>query len=133
MNVTDQSTIARDRKLLQVVLYTIFAAMPLLVAVVVVLSIWALQGRANDRDQIRAIQEERIGNIRDNCVETNRRHDATIAALDARFVQLAASASAKERQQLQASRDFTVSLIDALAPKDDCAARVRDQTEHSTS
>jgi hypothetical protein len=132
MNVTDQSTIARDRKLLQVVLYTIFAAVPLLVAVVVVLSIWALQGRANDREQIAAIQQERVTNIRDACEQQNLRHDETIATLDKLLARRLEGASDETRAQAEQSRAATVLLIEALAPKRDCEQVVRAQTGAST-
>ena len=128
---TDREVPLVQRRGFQVLVYGVLALLPLNAALLAVLTVWGVQGRANDRAQIEAIQQERIANIRNACEETNQRHDATIAALDARFDQLKAGASLAERQQLQASRDFTVSLIDALAPTHDCAARVREQTASS--
>lgn len=128
----DNATVSRDRRLLQIVLYTIFAAVPLLVAAVVVLSVWAIQGRANDREQIAAIQAERVANIRNACEQQNARHDETISTLDRLLDRRLHGLTAEQRAQAEQSRAATVLLIEALAPKRDCEQVVESSTGSST-
>lgn len=51
-----------------------------------------------------------------SCAETTRRHDATIARLDAQLDRATRRVGAVRAAQIRQSRDFTVSLIDQLAP-----------------
>lgn len=71
---------------------------------------------------VATIQQEREANIGRSCVDQNTRHDNTIRELDARLELASQTLSPAQRAQLEQSRDFTVALIDALAPRRDCAA-----------
>lgn len=71
-----------------------------------------------------AIQHERADSIRRACIEQNARHDATVATLDRLLAERMNEVPPARRAQLRDSRRFTVLLIDALAPKRDCSARV---------
>lgn len=77
------------------------------------------------RAAVQQIQTEREANIERACLDQNERHDDTIKELDLRL-SLATLAdpfmAATARIQIKQSRDFTVALIDALAPRRDCAA-----------
>jgi hypothetical protein len=75
-----------------------------------------------------SIQESRIEIIRSSCVEGNRRHDATIRTLEARIREVLKSATPAQRERILASRASTIALINALAPKQDCVALIRDVT-----
>lgn len=66
------------------------------------------------------IQAERKANIEKNCRDLNARNVATVRELDARLAAARSQLSPAERAQLKESRDFTVALIDALAPRRDC-------------
>jgi hypothetical protein len=86
---------------------------------------WVIAATTNaNRALIRAIQAERIRNIRQNCEDTNTRHDATIRQLH-RLVERLPPGPRKVRavQGMAGS----VALIDALAPKRRCAALARRQ------
>lgn len=73
-----------------------------------------------------AIQNSRLEAVRTACEEGNARHDATIKALDTRIRELSRIAvTPEQRARIQASRASTIALINALAPRLDCAARVR--------
>jgi hypothetical protein len=63
-------------------------------------------------DAVSGIQASR----RDNCVQQNQRHDATIAQLDHEIALL----PPRMRVRAVANRAFTVALIDALSPVRDC-------------
>lgn len=83
------------------------------------------QDRAQDRlaDLVRESDRERFRNARRACLEQNARHDGTVRTLDARL-RMAPPAQARRAAE---SRDFTVSLIDALAPKrPNCTAYARE-------
>lgn len=71
------------------------------------------------------IQTARQDTIVRACQETNQNHDSTIQALD--FV-LAQVPQAQQRQAQQ-GRKNTILLIDALAPKHDCAKRAQNLTK----
>lgn len=75
------------------------------------------------QDLAEQIQRERARNIQESCEETNRRHDATIASLDAVIAGLPPSRRARARE----GRAGTVLLIEALAPYRNCDALVRQQ------
>lgn len=66
------------------------------------------------------IQRERARSVRATCAEQNARHDGAIATLAAIDRQLR-MASPQDRAQLRAYRRFSASLIEALAPRRDCA------------
>jgi esterase/lipase len=73
------------------------------------------------------IQDERARNVRDNCEQVNERHDNTVATLDGLLARARKGASPQQRKQIQQSRASTLLLIDALAPRRDCEALVRQQ------
>lgn len=70
------------------------------------------------------IQDERERTIRTSCVATNERHDRTIATLNQLIAELPPG---PRRKRAVEGRTGTVLLIDALAPKRDCAAYVAKQ------
>jgi hypothetical protein len=69
-----------------------------------------------------AIQQQRVDAIRSSCQETNARHDQTIKTLKGLVARIDDPA-----QRARAHRNLagTLALIDALVPKQNCAARVR--------
>lgn len=71
------------------------------------------------------IQQERARNIRLGCEQQNQRHDDTIRALDRLIALVPASGRARAEQ----GRAGTLLLINALAPKRDCVALVRNQVD----
>jgi hypothetical protein len=78
-----------------------------------------------------SIQASRAENVRANCTEQNERHDNTIRTLDSVLRDAKRRASPARREQLAQSRESTVLLINALAPKRDCEQRVREQVTAS--
>lgn len=73
------------------------------------------------------IQGERARNVRASCEQTNARNQNTIAELDRLLAKRLGSASPAQRQQIVQSRTNTVLLIQALVPRRDCDAYVRQQ------
>jgi len=103
------------------------AATALLAAVALAAALGAigvavLSGNERSED----IQASRAENVLSACREQNARHDATVTTLDQLLADAAHTASPARRRQLAQSRTSTVLLIDALAPKRDCLARVRE-------
>lgn len=84
-----------------------------------------------------AIQHSRQETVRRACLESNARHDNTIAALDDLIAGKPATIDGKlfqlppgrARAQAAASRPFTVLLIGQLSPKTDCSARAKRLTK----
>lgn len=72
-------------------------------------------------EQGQTIQAERRASVLRNCHDQNQRHWNTIATLD----ELIAQAPPARRAQAAASRRYTVLLIQALAPLQDCDALVK--------
>lgn len=70
-----------------------------------------------------AIQRSRV----DQCKEGNIRHDLTITTLDQEIARLPAD----RQQQAKASREFTVALINTLAPYRDCTQIELAPTPHA--
>jgi hypothetical protein len=68
------------------------------------------------------IQAQRINAIRTSCEAQNQRNVKTIKTLDG----LIAKLPSKQRPRAQAGRDNTVLLINALAPKQNCAKVVQE-------
>ena len=83
--------------------------------VISVLALWAVIAVLDQSDDI---QQQRADTIWSDCVMTNQAHDNTIRALD----QIIAELPADQRAEAEASRDSTVLLIEALAPKRDYIA-----------
>lgn len=67
-------------------------------------------------EQGQTIQRERRAAVIRACQDTNERHRNTIRTLDQRIAKL----PPKQRAQAMNGRDFTVQLINALAPLQDC-------------
>lgn len=119
-------------------MYGALALIPFLVAVISVLAIWGFQSRAHDREQLRTIQEQnriiqeqRYDVLLSRCNDSRERHDATAKRVNDRFQEILKTASPSEMKQIRASRDFTLSLIDALAPALS-PARCREQARQQT-
>jgi hypothetical protein len=76
-------------------------------------------------ERIADIQAQRKDSILSSCRDQNGRHDNTIRKLDKG---LAAATKAHPERAVQAreSRSFTVTLIEALAPKQNCEQRARE-------
>jgi uncharacterized protein YpuA (DUF1002 family) len=83
------------------------------------------QSRANEAKTLALrIQESRVESVLNQCHEDNQRHNNTINRLDAQLRELERLHPANAARYRQ-SRAFTVTLIEALAPKRDCAKRAR--------
>jgi hypothetical protein len=74
--------------------------------------------------QQQEISRQRVDNIASSCEEQTARNRRTTAALDIVLAKAFKHARPAQRLQLQASRAATVLLINALAPIEDCDARV---------
>lgn len=70
------------------------------------------------------IQRERARNVRSNCEEQNRRHDATVRQLHRLVAELPPGPRKVRAVQGMAG---SVALIQALAPRRDCSALVARQ------
>jgi cell division protein FtsB len=86
---------------------------------------WVMaSGTRENHDLLQAIQRERARNVRTNCEEQNRRHDATIRQLHRLVDELPPGPRKVRAVQGMAG---SVALIQALAPKRDCRALVAQQ------
>jgi hypothetical protein len=85
-----------------------------IVVAIAIIKAVSTSNKASDLAQ--AIQRQRVSQARDNCLDENARHKNTVDTLDG----LIADLPAARRKQAEASRQFTVLLIDALAPVRDC-------------
>jgi len=92
----------------------------------VVLSILAYSQALTD---IHEIESSRKSSILLSCEEQNKRNEHTVVALDHLLAQ-AVKEHPASAQQVAASRASTVLLIDALAPVENCGARVLRFTKH---
>lgn len=102
----------------------IVAVLALAVGVSVLMSTLAF---AMNSRRVDDINQERASNVERNCLDVNRRHDATLAALDRLLADRIKDAAPAERSRLEASREATALLIEALVPKRDCSALVAQQ------
>jgi hypothetical protein len=104
---------------------------PVLIAAVVVslvasiaLGVDALSGVFNraaaNREFLDAIQAERARATLEACRAQNRRHDNTVARVNERYRTL----PPVERREAREGRDYTIALVDALAPKRKCKVLV---------
>jgi hypothetical protein len=81
---------------------------------------WVLGSQtAENRDLLQAIQAERTRNILQNCLDTNRRHDATIRELRLLVDELPPGPRKVRAVQGMAG---SIAVINALAPRRDCRA-----------
>lgn len=86
--------------------------------------------RIEDNERaISSIDQSRVDITFGNCRSLNERNRNTVAAFDARLDAARKSGmfSREELAEARQSREFTVGLIDALAPKTDCLKQVRDR------
>lgn len=87
-----------------------------------------LVGQNQDRSSetrrlLRQVQESREQSVLTTCSQQNARHDKTIAALNAfvdQYKKAHPGLSAKDLREIQQSIQGNVSLINALAPTQDC-------------
>jgi hypothetical protein len=79
--------------------------------------------------QQREIRQQRADSIRVSCEEVDTRNRTTVETYDHQIAAIEPKLNSRERAQLKRSRDFTVGLINALAPVEDCDARVRQFTQ----
>ena len=112
-------------------LYRITAA--LVIVVIVTAGIAAYLIREN-RLRSQDIQTQRFNSMVYNCQQTNDRNRNTVAALDQTMSKIEdrPGVSAERLAQLRQSRDFTVLLINALAPVRDCSHLSLDPTGNET-
>ena len=87
----------------------------------------ALEAADTAKESAKVAQEDtetlatnRRNSILENCKDQNERNEDTIHTLDLRIARVAKSVPPEELAQLKASRAFTVSLVNALAPHRDC-------------
>jgi hypothetical protein len=86
-------------------------------------------GQATHADQLATtIQQQRVSITLANCVDQNAHHDGTVAALNRLLVAAEGKATPAARARIAASEAPTLLLINALAPKRDCAAVVEKTT-----
>jgi hypothetical protein len=93
---------------------------------IVVFSLIVVWAVAKTRSNVHAINQSRVEVALENCRSQNLRHDNTIRELNVLISELP-----KDRQaRAQASKPFTILLIDALAPKRNCATVIPEQINH---
>jgi hypothetical protein len=88
------------------------------------------QGRAAQvqKKTTQEIQQQRRNSIFSNCTDQNERHDKTSARLIA-AMNKAIEQHPEQRERIRQSSQVSLGLIDALVPKQDCAAVVRKATQ----
>lgn len=97
---------------------------------VVILSVGMVTLFSFNAERLRLIQASRMEATQSNCEDVNRRHDAAIAELEAIIdAQARRVTTVAARRRLQASRQTSTALIEALVPKRDCVAYAREQVK----
>lgn len=88
--------------------------------------VWSVYLTDQNTNRVRDIQTSRRDLTLQTCVAQNARHDDTVKAYDDRIAEAVKSGlvPAEQVARLRESRAFTVGLIDALAPVQDCKALV---------
>jgi hypothetical protein len=89
------------------------------------LGIWNLNLSQENNNRINEIKSSRKSSILTSCTEQNLRNDNTVYNLN----KLLNKAKITSKAQLQQTKFFTIVLIDSLAPKQDCAARLKKFTK----
>lgn len=86
---------------------------------------------ADNKQAIERLGEQKDSLIYKGCIEVNARHDNTIKALDDRIRKLRESGrlSKEALTNLENSRGFTISLINALAPHKNCIKLVKQRNQ----
>ena len=80
----------------------------------------ASQQAATSAAVLAAVQASRLA----ECEQTNARHDATVRALNTIYTRAMRRTGIRQRGQLRASHQATLLIVDALAPRRNCAAAV---------
>ena len=80
-------------------------------------------------DRVDQINRERLQNVTRNCEDVNARHDRAVRTVEQILGPRLEKAGPVERRRLEASRETTVLLIEALTPKRDCVALAREQVD----
>lgn len=75
--------------------------------------------------QASSIQDQRRAGYMANCTDQTLRHDRTVRSLDDSISKLTGA----ERLRAQRNRDYTVALINSLAPIEDCDQLVRERVK----
>lgn len=90
----------------------------------------AAQEAQQSADEAKAIlaqvQAERKRNVRGNCEDVNQRHDNAAARLDGLIEQIE---DPIRRAAAERSKDFTLTLIDAIVPERNCEAYAEGQVQ----
>jgi hypothetical protein len=81
-------------------------------------------------DRVDQINQERFTNVERNCLDVNARHDRAVRTVEGILSPRLAEAGPAERERLEASRETTVQIIEALTPKRDCQAFAREQVKN---
>lgn len=81
------------------------------------------------RNAIGQTTRERSQNVERNCADVNWRHDQAVRTVDRILDPRLRGAGRAERARLEASRETTVLIIEALTPKRDCVALARRQVK----
>lgn len=76
------------------------------------------QGQISHEDLL--IQQERAASILRSCRGQNKRHTETLKTVNVQFDLAEQGASSARIGELEGSKHFTVLIINALAPKQDC-------------
>lgn len=97
---------------------------------VVILSIGMVVLFSVNAQRLRLIQASRLEATQSNCEDVNHRHDAALKELNAIIdAQARRVTTPAARRRLQASRQTSTALIEALVPKRDCEAYAREQVD----
>lgn len=117
---TKQALVWIDENLRWVYLILVFLS--LLGISVIALFVYSLSNA--NKDRINDIQAERVRNVRKGCEETNTRHDNAAEALTLIYMNSRKNAIEQGREdeiaRINASEQATISVINALVPKQDC-------------
>lgn len=100
----------------------ILAIVAVFVSLTTSLSVWKVNDRGLDR-----INDSRAEVTYTSCLGQNQRNKNTVKALDKQIEKAKKTASPEQLARLKASRDFTVLLINALVPVQDCEQIVKDR------
>lgn len=101
----------------QLILRWAFALTGLVIAAV---AIYFVAHKASNTANL--VQLERHQTVVQNCQSQNARNVKTLGTLDTKYGQFEVKATPAEKAQLQASKSFTISLINDLVPMQNCQA-----------
>jgi hypothetical protein len=95
------------------------AFLAVFVALITSFSVYSVNKRA-----VTKINDSRKDIAFNTCIGQNMRHDNTVRVLDRQLDLAKDKATPAQLIQIRKSRQFTVFLLDALAPKQNCSALV---------